>query len=169
MPSNYSDSPSMDEILERIKRALAQREEAVNSANKNETVPYQNSDKPLTFEQMKEYSASKEITDKITGTIADDEIFIKPVIRPDNNVNVKPLTKQEEVKSKPPVESDVFILTKTMKRKKNIDLNSVDLDTLFKHIAQIMGHDLAISYLTPKIESWLRLNWNDIVAKSQKK
>lgn len=166
MPSNYSDSPSMDEILERIKRALAQREESVNEANEMHSNPARDNDKPLTFEQMKEYSSSREITDKITETIAEDEIFIKPIIRPTSTEEVKPLTKRDEVTQ---TKGDVFVLTKTMKRKKNADLNNVDFDMMFKNIASELGHDLAISYLSPKIESWLRLNFNDIIAKSQKK
>ncbi len=167
MPSNYSDSPSMDEILERIKRALAQREEEANEMQANPTRQTKTDDKPLTFEQMKQLSSSREITDKITETIADDEIFIKPIIRPSSSTDtVKTLSKRDEVTR---TKDDVFVLTKTMKRKKNADLNNVDLDIMFKNIASELGHDLAISYLSPKIESWLRLNFNDIIAKSQKK
>lgn len=170
MPSNYSDSPSMDEILNRIKKALSEREEKSSyeeELNSNFTKLNKNNE-PLTFEEMKELSSSKEMTDKIVGNLADDELFIKPVAKPtSNNEIITTLNKKDEVKKS----DDIFILTKNMKRKKDTstNLNNIDLDLFFKNIATGLGHDLAISYLTPKIESWLRINAQDIIEKSQKK
>ena len=169
MPSNYSDSPSMDEILERIKRALSEREARSSVSEDVESVSVDNT--PLTFEKMKELSSSRAMTDKIVGNLVDDEIFIKPVAKATSeDENVKILNKEEErVPSKK--NDDVFVLTKNMKRKKDSDvsLNNVDLELMFKNIAFGLGHDLAISYLSPKIESWLRINATDIISKSQKK
>lgn len=171
MPSNYSDSPSMDEILSRIKKALSEREEKSSyeeELNSNFTKLNHKNNEPLTFEKMKELSSSKEMTDKIVGNLTDDELFIKPVAKPtSNNEIITPLNKKDEVKKS----DDVFILTKNMKRKKDspTNLNNIDLDLFFKNIAVGLGHDLAISYLTPKIESWLRINAQDIIEKSQKK
>ena len=169
MPSNYSDSPSMDEILERIKRALSEREARSSVSEDVESVSVDNT--PLTFEKMKELSSSRAMTDKIVGNLVDDEIFIKTVAKATSeDENVKILNKEEErVSSKK--NDDVFVLTKNMKRKKDSDvsLNNVDLNLMFKNIAFGLGHDLAISYLSPKIESWLRINATDIISKSQKK
>lgn len=170
MPSNYSDSPSMDEILERIKRALSEREaKSFISENVEENLSSKENDS-LSFEKMKELSSSREMTDKIVGNLVDDEIFIKPVAKAtSDDESVKILNKEERVSSKK--NDDVFVLTKNMKRKKDSDvsLNNVDLEVMFKNIAFGLGHDLAISYLSPKIESWLRINATDIISKSQKK
>ncbi|MGN0929757.1 MAG: hypothetical protein ACI4N3_03905 [Alphaproteobacteria bacterium] len=173
MPSNYSDSPSMDEILDRIKKALSEREakssyEDGEELNSSFTKLDPSNDKPLTFEKMKELSSSREITDKIVGGLVEDEIFIKPVAKATSSDEiVKTLHKEDKVLNN----NDVFVLTKNMKRKKETSTNlaNVDLDLMFKNISVGLGRDLAISYLTPKIESWLRINSQDIIAKSQKK
>ena len=168
MPSNYSDSPSMDEILERIKRALSEREAKSVVSEDVESIPTK--DTPLTFEEMKKLSSSRTMTDKIVGNLVDDEIFIKPVAKATSeDESVKILNKEERVPLKK--NDDVFVLTKNMKRKKDseVSLNNVDLEVMFKNIAFGLGHDLAISYLSPKIESWLRINATDIISKSQKK
>ncbi|MBD5405723.1 hypothetical protein HDR59_04215 [bacterium] len=169
MPSNYSDSPSMDEILERIKKALSERDAKSGVSEEAESISA-TENTPLTFEKMKELSSSRAMTDKIVGNLVDDEIFIKPVAKASSeDESVKILNKEERVSSKK--NDDVFVLTKNMKRKKDSDvsLNNVDLNLMFKNIAFGLGHDLAISYLSPKIESWLRINATDIISKSQKK
>lgn len=186
MPSNYSDNPSMDEILNRIKRALSEREAkssalyddavaesggASGSSALSGSVAQSVPEKVLTFEEMRELSSSKEMTDKIVGNLVDDEIFIKPVAvaKPAQSgepVSVVHLEAKEKV-----VRDDVFVLTKSMKKKRDValDFSNVDVDLFCKNISVELGRDLAISYLVPKIESWFKLNLSDAIAKSQKK
>jgi hypothetical protein len=44
---------------------------------------------------------------------------------------------------------------------------NVNFDKLYKNISTELGRDLAIAYLSPKIESWLRINMPDLIKKSQ--
>ena len=174
MPSNYSDNPSMDEILSRIKKALAERENKVanlenNYESSDDTSFQQNfhkeSNDVLTFEKMKEFSSSKNFTEKIVNNLIDDNLFIKPVVqkKTDDEV-VQHLSQSQKVENR----EDIFILTKNMKVNKKISFDNIDFDVFCKEVAFALGRDLAISYLSPKIETWLKANLGDIIKKAHK-
>lgn len=176
MPSNYSDSPSMDEILERIKRALSDRETKSSYYEKEEhyevssEYPTNKRNSSLSFEEMKELSSSREMTNKIVQPLADDDIFIKPVITQKTTEDeiIKPLKKSEKL-NQAKINDDVFVLTKSMKINHKLNFENVDLDKLYKNISLELGRDLAIAYLSPKIESWFKINMPDMIKKSQNK
>ena len=146
MSNNYSNSPSMDEILERIKKALSERE--------TKSSYYEESPSP-----------SHTITE---DNHENDELLIKPVIRPTDSYDevIKPLTKSEKL-SHPPQSEEVFVLKKSMKVNQPQSFENVNFDKLYKNISTELGRDLAIAYLSPKIESWLRINMPDLIKHSQ--
>ena len=146
MSNNYSNSPSMDEILERIKKALSERE---------------------TKSSYYEESPSPSHTIK-EDNHENDELLIKPVIRPTDSYDevIKPLTKSEKL-SHPPQSEEVFVLKKSMKVNQPQSFENVNFDKLYKNISTELGRDLAIAYLSPKIESWLRINMPDLIKHSQ--
>ena len=146
MSNNYSNSPSMDEILERIKKALSERE---------------------TKSSYYEESPSPSHTIK-EDNHENDELLIKPVIRPTDSYDevIKPLTKSEKL-SHTPQSEEVFVLKKSMKVNQPQSFENVNFDKLYKNISTELGRDLAIAYLSPKIESWLRINMPDLIKKSQ--
>ena len=146
MSNNYSNSPSMDEILERIKKALSERE--------TKSSYYEESPSPS--HTIKEDSHEN------------DELLIKPVIRPTDSYDevIKPLTKSEKL-SHTPQSEEVFVLKKSMKVNQPQSFENVNFDKLYKNISTELGRDLAIAYLSPKIESWLRINMPDLIKKSQ--
>ena len=146
MSNNYSNSPSMDEILERIKKALSERE----------TKSSYYEDSPSPSHTIKEDNHEN------------DELLIKPVIRPTDSYDevIKPLTKSEKL-SHTPQSEEVFVLKKSMKVNQPQSFENVNFDKLYKNISTELGRDLAIAYLSPKIESWLRINMPDLIKKSQ--
>ena len=146
MSNNYSNSPSMDEILERIKKALSERE--------TKSSYYEESPSPS--HTIKEDSHEN------------DELLIKPVIRPTDSYDevIKPLTKSEKL-SHTPQSEEVFVLKKSMKVNQPQSFENVNFDKLYKNISTELGRDLAIAYLSPKIESWLRINMPDLIKHSQ--
>ena len=157
--SNYSDNPSMEEILERIKKALADREhrmEMINSEkNSNQSVITAEEEiaEMATFSTLsvnQTQSKNQNITNENNNTIENDEIFIKPNLSS---------TQQ----------SDVYILSKNMKVSSAEKFSEIDFPKLFKELASTMSKDLAIAYMAPKIESWLNLNFAQISSNCRKK
>lgn len=182
MSINYSDSPSMDEILVRIKKALADREAKVEEMESEEKVEvafapssdnlispvnFSPSNKKLSFEEVKELSGSKKITDEIIESLIEDDIFIKPVLG-DKKLNDERGTYNLN-SAKVSGGTEVFVLTKGMKLVKDFDLSNVDMDLFSKNISHLLGKDLAISYLSPKMESWLKQNMQRLIKASLKK
>lgn len=140
--ANYTDNPSMDEILTRIKKALAERERRIDEMqdeqvsdfsvapvreNVSENIPLRDASEPLTTE----------------------EIFIKPNLNSENK--------------------DVFVLTKSMKVEKVEKLQTLDAKAFMRDLAFAMAKELDMGYMAPKMESWLLNNFWEYVAKNQKK
>jgi hypothetical protein len=152
--ANYSDGPSMDEILSRIKRALAERE---NRAEYDREPP----------PGLKEYARSKDVTERILEELVGNDIFIKPSAPEMKTVR---LSRGEEVETpvrQPPPE-DVFVLTKSMKVSKTLDFSGADFDLLCENLAVRLARDLGIPYLVPKIEEWFRNFLAPIIMQSKK-
>lgn len=154
--SNYTDNPSMDEILSRIKKALAERERRVEeeALSRDESlekpVSWQREEsKTVSFEEVKEFASKPEVGEKIVDNIVKDEIFIKPNLVGESR-------------------DDVFVLTKDMKVNSLKNLGEVDFALLCSILSEQMSKDLAIAYMGTKIESWLRNNFWDMVSKSKK-
>ena len=155
MASNYSDSPSMDEILGRIKRALSERESlAAGEGSK--------------IEQVREFARNPDVTDRIVSQLAGDEIFLGPSEEKREEVRIKPTARHSEAPVRPR-DAGVFVLTKKMELPKKIDWSRVDFDEFCSNLAVKLCRDLAIPYLSPKTESWLRENLITIIRMSQKK
>ena len=154
--SNYSDNPSMDEILKRIKKALAERERRVeeeafsgNVETRNEAFVRPSS--PVHFEVVEDRAVESEREQSVApvSDAGQSEIFIKPNLRSSR-------------------ESDVFVLTKEMKVNSSAKFAELDFSKLFKNISVQMSKDLAMGYMAPKIESWLNNNFLEISTKSKK-
>ena len=161
--SNYTNNPSMDEILERIKKALADRERRIELANETpqssaviraeeeiaemaeEKASYPTSTISTTSQptEQSKISASSESSDT-------SDIIIKP-----NLANVK--------------KSDVYVLSKDMKINSAEKFAELDFPKLFHELSTVMAKDLAIAYMTPKIESWLHQNFAQISTHCRKK
>ena len=136
---NYSDNPSMDEILKRIKKALADREkraEVEMTIAPNESVD----SFPLEISPIEK---SDSVEPKKT-----QDIFIKPNVKSDK--------------------SGVFVLTKDMKLNSMAKITDTDFQQLCFNIADKMSKDLAMAYMGPKMETWLLNNFWEVVAKSKK-
>ncbi len=137
--TNYSDNPSMDEILKRIKKALADREKraevemSIGSDDSVESFPLEISpmDRKVEVEQKKT-----------------SDIFIKPNVKSEK--------------------SGVFVLTKDMKLNSMAKITDTDFQQLCFNIADKMSKDLAMAYMGPKMETWLLNNFWEVVAKSKK-
>ena len=137
--TNYSDNPSMDEILKRIKKALADREkraEVEMTIAPNESVD----SFPL---EISPIGKSDSVEPKKT-----QDIFIKPNVKSDK--------------------SGVFVLTKDMKLNSMAKITDTDFQQLCFNIADKMSKDLAMTYMGPKMETWLLNNFWEVVAKSKK-
>ena len=151
MSSNYNNNPSMEEILERIKKALADRERRIEQeSSKSTPSPVIKAEEEIAEMAMTETKSS--ITEEKTATQSpnNDEIFIKP-----NLANTK--------------QNDVFILSKNMKVNSAEKFAEIDFSKLFHEISTTMTKDLAIAYMAPKIESWLNLNFAQISTHCRKK
>ncbi len=137
--TNYSDNPSMDEILKRIKKALADREKR---AEVEMTIaPDENVESfPLEISPM----------DKNRG--------VEP--KKIQDIIIKPNVKSEK--------SGVFVLTKDMKLNSMAKITDTDFQQLCFNIADKMSKDLAMAYMGPKMETWLLNNFWEVVAKSKK-
>lgn len=161
--SNYSDNPSMDEILKRIKKALAERERRVEEEAFSGNVEareeaFVRPSSPVHFEVVEDRAVESEREQRVapvsdgTSNVSDagqSEIFIKPNLRSSR-------------------ESDVFVLTKEMKVNSSAQFAELDFPKLFKNISVQMSKDLAMGYMAPKIESWLNNNFLEISTKSKK-
>lgn len=155
---NYSDTPSMDEILTRIKKALAERERKIQQEAfpEEEDVVVENfndvreKNHNPSLEEIKDFSSKPEVASQIVDNIVKDDIFIKPNLK--NNEN-----------------DDVFVLTKEMKLDSCSKFLDVDFNLFCKYLSSQMSKDLAIAYMSPKIESWLLNNFWEVVAKSKRK
>ncbi|MDR1009494.1 MAG: hypothetical protein LBL52_04570 [Rickettsiales bacterium] len=143
--SNYSDNPSMDEILSRIKRALAGREAGSD-------VPVAESARFSRIEEIKEYAKKPDVAKKILSDFVADDMFIRP--------SLASVGAQAEAPSAAGVRK-VFRLTRHMKAFKRPDFAGVDFERLCAILADRMSKDLTISYLAPKVEEWLRENMAD--------
>ncbi len=137
--TNYSDNPSMDEILKRIKKALADREKR---AEVEMTIaPDENVESfPLEISPM----------DKNRG--------VEP--KKIQDIIIKPNVKSEK--------SGVFVLTKDMKLNSMAKITDTDFQQLCFNIADKMSKDLAMAYMGPKMETWLLNNFWEVVASSKK-
>ena len=137
--TNYSDNPSMDEILKRIKKALADREKR---AEVEMTIaPDENVESfPLEISPM----------DKNRG--------VEP--KKTQDIIIKPNVKSEK--------SGVFVLTKDMKLNSMAKITDTDFQQLCFNIADKMSKDLAMAYMGPKMETWLLNNFWEVVASSKK-
>ena len=151
--SNYSDGPSMEEILERIKKALADRERRMEMTD---TDTFSNQSIIKAEEEFAEMAIApkpteNEIHETSTNISQDNtEIFIKP--------NLSNAT-----------QSDVYILSKDMKVNSAEKFAEIDFPKLFKELSTSMSKDLAMAYMAPKIESWLNLNFAQISSHCRKK
>lgn len=138
--TSYSDNPSMDEILKRIKKALADREKraevemSVGSDESVESFPLEISPMDRKVENPEPKKSS--------------EIFIKPNVKSEK--------------------SGVFVLTKDMKLNSMAKITDTDFQQLCFNIADKMSKDLAMAYMGPKMETWLLNNFWEMVAKSKK-
>ncbi len=148
--SNYSDNPSMDEILARIKKALSDREKRVEEESfyddRQDDFAVDTS-----FLEVKEFAKTPEATKTIVDNIVKDDILIKP--------NLK----------NPSSKEDVFVLTNDMKIDNVAKLEKMDFETFCENISSTMSKDLSMAYMSPKIYSWLKNNFWDVVNKSAKK
>ncbi|MBP3615507.1 MAG: hypothetical protein IJ473_00595 [Alphaproteobacteria bacterium] len=136
--ANYSDNPSMDEILKRIKKALADREKR---AEVEMTIaPDDNVQSfPLEISPM-------------------DKVVEEP--KKSQDIFIKPNVKSEK--------SGVFVLTKDMKLNSMAKITDTDFQQLCFNIADEMSKDLAMAYMGPKMETWLLNHFWEVVAKSKK-
>jgi hypothetical protein len=155
--ANYSDGPSMDEILERIKRALADREHRAEGADYA-----QPSGEP---QSLKEYARSREVTEKILEELTGGGIFVKPA---QADMEAVRLSREDEIRPAPRRDEDVFVLTKSRKIPKKIGFADADVELLCENLAIGLARDLGIPYLVPKIEAWFRSSLPAIVEKSKK-
>ena len=136
--SNYSDNPSMDEILKRIKTALADREKR----------------------------AEVEMTIASDDSVDSFPLEISPMDRgiddgkKSQDIFIKPNVKSEK--------SGVFVLTKDMKLNSMAKITDTDFQQLCFNIADKMSKDLAMAYMGPKMETWLLNNFWEMVASSKK-
>ena len=154
--SNYSDNPSMDEILKRIKKALAERERRVEEEAFSGNVEareeaFVRPSSPVHFEVVEDRAVESEREQRVApvSDAGQSEIFIKPNLRSSR-------------------ESDVFVLTKEMKVNSSAKFAELDFPKLFKNVSVQMSKDLAMGYMAPKIESWLNNNFLEISTKSKK-
>lgn len=152
MSSNYNNNPSMDEILERIKKALADRERRIELENSNKTSPSPVIKAEEEIAEMAIAETKSSLTEEKNTTPSTDnnEIFIKP-----NLANTK--------------QNDVYILSKNMKINSAEKFAEIDFSKLFHELSSTMAKDLAIAYMAPKIESWLNLNFAQISSHCRKK
>ncbi len=153
--SNYTDNPSMDEILARIKKALAERErkveeEALNTSSTFErTSSWQRDEREVvSFEDVKDFASKPEVGEKIVDNIVKDEIFIKPNLSNESR-------------------DDVFVLSKNMEVNLLKKLDDIDFSLLCSIVAEQMAKDLDIAYMGAKVESWFKNNFWDMVEKSK--
>ena len=138
--TSYSDNPSMDEILKRIKKALADREKRAEVEMK--ISPDDNVESfPLEISPL-------DVKGDIDGAKKSQDIFIKPNVKSEK--------------------SGVFVLTKDMKLNSMAKITDTDFQQLCFNIADKMSKDLAMAYMGPKMETWLLNNFWEVVAKSKK-
>ena len=138
--ANYSDNPSMDEILKRIKKALADRERRAEVEMK--ISPDENVQSfPLEISPL-------DVKEQVGDAKKSQDIIIKP--------NVKA------------GKSGVFVLTKDMKLNSMAKITDTDFQQLCFNIADKMSKDLAMAYMGPKMETWLLNNFWEVVAESKK-
>lgn len=136
----------MDEILRRIKRALDGRE-AGSSTPAADAGNVIRPEFPH-VEEIREFAKKPEVRERIlSGFVGDAEgdMFIKPVVK------------------EPPAapKNGVFRLTRKMRIVKKPDFGGVDFERFCAIVAEGMGRDLTLSYMSPKIEEWLRANLAD--------
>ncbi|MCL2439504.1 MAG: hypothetical protein FWD15_03250 [Alphaproteobacteria bacterium] len=150
--SNYPNTPSMDEILARIKRALEAREKG-SQTPVSESAPtaqplFKAASNVFSIEEAREYAANPDVAKKIfESNFADG-----------NDLNLAPAAPAKKV----------LKLDASMKVAKSLDLSNIDADKFATIIATAMSRDLGISYLAPKVKEWLGLNLAN-VAKASKK
>ena len=165
--SNYSSTPTMEEILSRIKTALAEREQRIhdekfgnNSFRMNKEVEEYKQEQPLDYGNV--YSKNQNsssidekynYTNVSTSQTSQEEVYL-------NEISVKPNLQQD----------DVFVLTKEMKvsEPKNFydQVENKGISTKNKRvlhaIATSMANDLNMSFNASKIEAWLNQNFESI-------
>ena len=169
--SNYSSTPTMEEILSRIKTALAEREQRIhdekfgnNSFRIKEEIEEQKQEykqeQPLDYGNvyLKNQNSSSidekyNYADISTSQTSQKEVYL-------NEISVKPNLQQD----------DVFVLTKEMKvsEPKNFydQVENKGISTKNKRvlhaIATSMANDLNMSFNASKIEAWLNQNFESI-------
>ncbi len=138
--ANYSDNPSMDEILKRIKKALADREKRAEVEMK--ISPDDNVQSfPLEISPLDVKADGGDVKKS-------QDIIIKPNVKAGKN--------------------GVFVLTKDMKLNSMAKITDTDFQQLCFNIADKMSKDLAMAYMGPKMETWLLNNFWEVVAESKK-
>ena len=146
--SGYSDTPSMDEILMRIKHALADRETRVKA---------------------EEAAACREAKGRRDVEVSESADFgDEYLVRPSSSARVAASHKGDDPSAHGTAAAGVVVLTPAMKVKRTAHLDGVDLAKLAEAVAFKMGRELGIPYLTPKIEKWIVENFSDIVKEVRK-
>jgi hypothetical protein len=156
----YSDNPSMDEILRRIKRALADRNSVAEATPGPREAALSAQPAPVS---MREYAKSPIVSKKILDGLVEDFSVSQFSVRPAKKSPPPPAP----VPAEPPRhDGRVVVLTRKMRAVKRPDLSRADLDRFYASLASSLATGMSISYMADRIEKWLRENMADIAAKS---
>ena len=185
----YSDSPSMDEILKRIKNALRERDgggETGAAATFERSAGSSASASQDGGVNYREYARKPEVRARILdGFVADfaSDLSVRPLRRPDEISPIPALLKEtrepdpdaemppepEPANEPPSMETGpdgTFLLTRKMRVVRRPDLSGVDLDLFYRTLATELSVAMGISYMTDKIERWLRENTAQVAKRS---